>query len=93
MNSASINQFLGRITCVERFGPSPDSDIRKLAGSSPLDKPALDALVQVAEGQARRAVALLANAKRNNGRQVDANAIHRAARRLMPVLEGNGGSP
>lgn len=86
--SSSVNQFLGRLTYLEKIHPLGRDDLAALAGSYDLDEAALDTLVQIAGGEARLAAAALVTASRMNGEQLTAQSLLKARSSIMPRIRG-----
>jgi len=83
--SDTLQQVLGRIAYVAQVAPCCDDDLARIAAPFGLDDAAMDALVEGAHGQARRAVAALAAARRRSNDGITAAAVKRAYQALMPA--------
>jgi len=85
--SSTIRQVLGRIKHAVHLARCTDDDLAGILAPYDLSDEALEALVEGACGEARRAVNAMVAAKRLNGKGISAATIRRAYETLMPVEE------
>jgi DNA transposition AAA+ family ATPase len=83
--SATIGQVLGRIRAAIQLDGCSADDLAAILKPFAFSDDALDAVVEGAGGQARRAVACAIAAKRLNGKEITAETVRQAYASLMPL--------
>jgi len=83
--SATVRQVLGRIKHAVHLPPCSDDDLSAILAPYDLAEEALEAIVDGAHGEARRAVNCIVAAQRMNGKHgISPELVHRAYETLMP---------
>jgi len=84
--SPTLNQFLGRVGLEVHVGECSDADLGMIADGYNLDGAALAVLFKGAQGQARRAVKALANARAMSNNGMSAAVLVEAFEQLPKLL-------